>query len=68
MSHLQVPVGYPDSPKRGRRYLSLPPRLHAERLQFVFTREDAPAAFVLLGARKNGRAALRVEKRTLPAT
>ena len=47
---------------------SLPPRLHAERLQFVFTREDAPAAFVLLGARKNGRAALRVEKRTLPAT
>ncbi len=47
---------------------SLPPRLHAERLQFVFTREDAPAAFVLLGARKNGRAALRVEKRTLQAT
>ena len=46
---------------------ALPDRLHAEKLQFVFTRENAPAAFVLLGARKNGRAALRVEKRELRA-
>ena len=42
---------------------ALPPRLHPELLRFIFTRKDAPAAFVLLCARKNGRAALRVEKR-----
>ena len=46
---------------------ALPKRLHAEKLQFVFTRENAPAAFVLLGARKNGRSALCVEKRELRA-
>ena len=41
---------------------ALPDRLHAEHLRFVFTRRDAPAAFVLLEARKNGRAALRVDR------
>lgn len=42
---------------------ALPPRLHPELLRFIFTKKDSPAAFVLLCARKNGRAALRVEKR-----
>lgn len=41
---------------------ALPSRLHAEHLRFVFTRRDAPAAFVLLAARKNGRASLRVDR------
>lgn len=41
---------------------ALPKRLHPEVLRFVFTREDAPAEFVLLMARKNGKGALRVEK------
>lgn len=41
---------------------ALPARLHPERLRFVFTRRDAPAVFVLLEARKNGRAALRVDR------
>ncbi|WP_298068111.1 methyltransferase [uncultured Mailhella sp.] len=41
---------------------ALPPRLHPELVRLVFTRKDAPAAFVLLLARKGGRAALRVEK------
>lgn len=41
---------------------ALPKRLHAEILRFVFTKEGAPAEFVLLMARKNGRGALRVEK------
>ena len=41
---------------------SLPKRLHPEVLRFVFTKENAPAEFVLLMARKNGRGALRVEK------
>lgn len=40
----------------------LPPRLHPELLRFVFTRKGAPATFVLLCARKNGRAQLRVEQ------
>jgi len=39
----------------------LPKRLHPELLRFVFTRENAPAEFVLLLARKNGRGTLRVE-------
>ena len=41
---------------------SLPKRLHPETLLFVFTKENAPAEFVLLMARKNGRGALRIEK------
>ena len=41
---------------------ALPERLHPELLRFVFTRRAAPATFVLVLARKNGRAALRVEK------
>lgn len=41
---------------------ALPKRLHPEVLRFVFTKENAPAEFVLLMARKNGRGALRVEK------
>lgn len=41
---------------------ALPKRLHPEVLRFVFTRENAPAEFVLLMARKNGRGALRVER------
>ena len=41
---------------------ALPKRLHPEILRFVFTKEDAPAEFVLLMARKNGKGALRVEK------
>lgn len=41
---------------------SLPKRLHPEVLRFVFTKENAPAEFVLLMARKNGKGALRVEK------
>ena len=41
---------------------ALPKRLHPEILRFVFTKENAPAEFVLLMARKNGRGALRVEK------
>ena len=41
---------------------ALPARLHPEVLRFVFTRRDAPAAFVLLLARKNGRADVRVER------
>ena len=40
---------------------ALPKRLHPEILKFVFTKENAPAEFVLLMARKNGRGALRVE-------
>ncbi|MBR3880627.1 MAG: methyltransferase [Mailhella sp.] len=42
---------------------ALPKRLHPEVLRFVFTKENAPAEFVLLTARKNGRGTLRVEKR-----
>lgn len=41
---------------------ALPERLRPERMRFVFTRRDAPATFVLLAARKNGRGALRVER------
>ncbi|MBQ2761340.1 MAG: methyltransferase [Mailhella sp.] len=41
---------------------ALPKRLHPEILRFVFTKENAPAEFVLLMARKNGRGTLRVEK------
>ena len=41
---------------------ALPKRLHPEILRFVFTKENAPAEFVLLMARKNGKGALRVEK------
>lgn len=41
---------------------ALPRRLHPEVLRFVFTKDGAPAEFVLLMARKNGRGALRVEK------
>ena len=41
---------------------ALPKRLHPEVLRFVFTKESAPAEFVLLMARKNGGGALRVEK------
>jgi len=41
---------------------ALPKRLHPELLRFVFTRENAPAEFVLLLARKNGRETLRVER------
>ena len=41
---------------------ALPVRMRPERLCFVFTRRAAPAAFALLLARKNGRAALRVDK------
>lgn len=41
---------------------SLPKRLHPETLRFVFTKENAPAEFVLLMARKNGKGALRIEK------
>ena len=41
---------------------ALPKRLHPEVMRFIFTRENAPAEFVLLVARKNGRGALRVEK------
>ena len=41
---------------------ALPHRLHPELLKFVFTKENAPAEFVLLMARKNGRGTLRVEK------
>lgn len=41
---------------------ALPERLHPEVLRFVFTKENAPAEFVLLMARKNGKGALRVEK------
>ena len=41
---------------------ALPARLHPERLRFVFTRPDAPATFVLLMARKNGRSSLCVER------
>ena len=47
---------------------ALPARLHAEHLRFVFTRRDAPAAFVLLAARKNGRAALRVDRLEISET
>lgn len=47
---------------------ALPERLHAERLRLVFTRKSAPATFVLLLARKDGRAALRVEKLELTAS
>ena len=41
---------------------ALPARLHPERLRFVFTRPDAPATFVLLMARKNGRSSLCVDR------
>ena len=41
---------------------SLPKRLHPEILRFAFTKENAPAEFVLLMARKNGRGGLRIEK------
>ena len=41
---------------------ALPTRLNPEILRFVFTKENAPAEFVLLMARKNGKGALRVEK------
>lgn len=41
---------------------ALPKRLHPELLRFVFTKENAPAEFVLLMARKNGKGTLRVEK------
>ncbi|MBQ8664338.1 MAG: methyltransferase [Mailhella sp.] len=41
---------------------ALPARLHPEVLRFVLTKDSAPAEFVLLLARKNGRGALRVEK------
>ena len=41
---------------------ALPKRLHPEILRFVFTKENAPAEFVLLMAKKNGRGTLRVEK------
>lgn len=41
---------------------ALPARLHPEVMRFVFTKDGAPAEFVLLLARKNGRGALRVEK------
>lgn len=41
---------------------ALPERLRPERMRFVFTRRDAPATFVLLAARKNGRGALCVER------
>ena len=41
---------------------ALPQRLHPELMRFIFTKEGAPAEFVLLMARKNGRGALRVEK------
>ena len=41
---------------------ALPKRLNPEVLRFVFTKENAPAEFVLLMARKNGKGALRVEK------
>ena len=41
---------------------ALPKRLHPEILRFVFTKENAPAEFVLLMAKKNGKGALRVEK------
>lgn len=41
---------------------SLPARLHPEHMRFVFTRCDAPAVFVLVAARKNGRTALRVDR------
>ncbi len=41
---------------------ALPERLHAECVRLVFTKGGAPATFALLLARKNGRAALRVEK------
>lgn len=40
----------------------LPPRLHPELLRFVFTKKGAPATFMLLRARKNGRAKLSVEQ------
>ena len=40
----------------------LPKRLHPEILRFVFTKENAPAEFVLLMAKKNGRGALKIEK------
>lgn len=41
---------------------ALPKRLHPEILRFVFTKENAPAEFVLLMARKNGRGVLKIEK------
>ena len=41
---------------------ALPKRLHPEVLRFVFTKENAPAEFVLLMARKNGKGTLRIEK------
>ncbi|WP_458400847.1 tRNA1(Val) (adenine(37)-N6)-methyltransferase [Mailhella sp.] len=41
---------------------ALPKRLHPEILRFVFTKENAPAEFVLLMARKNGRGTLRIER------
>lgn len=41
---------------------ALPERLRPECMRFVFTRREAPATFVLLAARKNGRGALRVER------
>lgn len=41
---------------------ALPARLHPEKLRFVFTRREAPATFVLLMARKNGRSCLCVER------
>ena len=41
---------------------ALPTRLHPEHLRFVFTRPSSPAAFVLLRAKKNGRAALCVDR------
>jgi len=41
---------------------ALPPRLHPEHLRLVFTKADAPASTVLLMARKNGHAALTVDK------
>ena len=40
---------------------ALPGRLHPEHLRFVFTRRAAPATFVLLRAKKNGRADLCVD-------
>lgn len=41
---------------------ALPSRMRPERLRFVFTRPDAPATFVLLMARKNGRSRLCVDR------
>ena len=41
---------------------ALPSRMRPERLRFVFARPDAPATFVLLMARKNGRSRLCVDR------